>query len=66
MIALVLLSAHEFSEALHSSPQSPLMELADIVLDCYTRSAPSYKLLSEYNLILTQRLTSYPLVLVGL
>jgi hypothetical protein len=34
---------------------------------CYTRSTPtSYKLLSEYNLLLTQRLTSYPLVLVGL
>jgi hypothetical protein len=33
---------------------------------CYTRSTPSYKLLSEYNLHLTQRLTSYPLVLVGL
>jgi hypothetical protein len=30
---------------------------------CYTRSNPSYKLLSEYNLLLTQRLTSYPLVL---
>jgi hypothetical protein len=30
---------------------------------CYTRSTPSYKLLSEYNLLLTQRLTSYPLVL---
>jgi hypothetical protein len=33
---------------------------------CYARSIPSYKLLSEFNLILTQRLTSYPLVLVGL
>jgi hypothetical protein len=30
---------------------------------CYTRSTPSYKLLSKYNLLLTQRLTSYPLVL---
>jgi hypothetical protein len=27
---------------------------------------PSYKLLSEYNLLLTQGLTSYPLVLIGL
>jgi hypothetical protein len=33
---------------------------------CCTRSTPSYKLISEYNLLLTQRLTSYPLVLVGL
>jgi hypothetical protein len=33
---------------------------------CYTRSIPSHKLLSESNLLLTQRLTSYPLVLVGL
>jgi hypothetical protein len=33
---------------------------------CYTRATPSYKLLSEYNLLLTQRLTIYPLVLVGL
>jgi hypothetical protein len=33
---------------------------------CYTRSTPSYKLLSEYTLLLTQRLTSYPPVLVGL
>jgi hypothetical protein len=29
---------------------------------CYTWSTPSYKLLSEYNLLLTQGLTSYPLV----
>jgi hypothetical protein len=28
---------------------------------CYTQSTPSYKLLSEYNLLLTQRLASYPL-----
>jgi hypothetical protein len=27
---------------------------------------PSYKVLLEYNLLLTQRLTSYPLVLIGL
>jgi hypothetical protein len=33
------------------------------VVLCYTRSTPSYKLLIEYNLLLTQRLTSYPLVL---
>jgi hypothetical protein len=33
---------------------------------CFTRSTPSYKVLSEYNLLLTQRLTSYPLVPVGL
>jgi hypothetical protein len=33
---------------------------------CYTRSTASYKLLSEYNLVLTQRLKSYPLVLVAL
>jgi hypothetical protein len=32
----------------------------------YTRSTPSYKLLSEYYLLLTKRLTGYPLVLVGL
>jgi hypothetical protein len=32
----------------------------------YTRSTPSYKPLSEYNLLLTRRLTSYSLVLVGL
>jgi hypothetical protein len=36
------------------------------VTPCYTRSTPSYKLLSEYNLFLTQRPTSYPLELVGL
>jgi hypothetical protein len=30
---------------------------------CYTRSTASYKLRIEYNLLLTQRLTSYPLVL---
>jgi hypothetical protein len=34
--------------------------------DCYTRSTPSYKLLSKYNLILTQWLTSYPQALVQL
>jgi hypothetical protein len=33
---------------------------------CYTRSTPSYKLLSEYNLLLTQRLMNYPRVLGGL
>jgi hypothetical protein len=33
---------------------------------CYTRSTLSYKLLLEYNLLLTQRITSYPLALVGL
>jgi hypothetical protein len=32
----------------------------------YTRPTLRYKLLLEYNLLLTQRLTSYPLVLVGL
>jgi hypothetical protein len=29
---------------------------------CYTRSTPSYKLLSEYNLLLTQRLPCYKLL----
>jgi hypothetical protein len=33
---------------------------------CYTRSSPSYKLLLEYNLLLTQRLASHPLALVVL
>jgi hypothetical protein len=32
----------------------------------YTRSTPSYKLLSEYNLLLKQRLTSYLLALLVL
>jgi hypothetical protein len=32
----------------------------------HTRSSPNYKLLLEYNLILTQRLKDYPLALVGL
>jgi hypothetical protein len=33
---------------------------------CCARSTPNYKLLSGYNLLLMQMLTSYPLVLVGL
>jgi hypothetical protein len=46
---------------------SPPFEILEYQLHlCCTRSTPSYKLLSEYNLILTQRLTSYPLVLVEL
>jgi hypothetical protein len=37
-------------------------------LECYTllMSTPSYKLVLEYNLLSTQRLTSYPRALVGL
>jgi hypothetical protein len=35
---------------------------------CYTRSTPSHKIIFEYNynLLLTERLTRYPLALVGL
>jgi hypothetical protein len=45
--------------------QANILE-AEEVPSCYIRSTPSYKILSEYTLILTQGLTSYPLVLVGL
>jgi hypothetical protein len=34
--------------------------------ESYTRSTPSYEVLSEYNSLFAQRLTSYTLVLVGL
>jgi hypothetical protein len=52
MMALVLLSAHEFSEALQSSPQRPLIELADIVPDerpTVSRPAPESRMVDEIS-----------------
>jgi hypothetical protein len=52
------------TERQENNPKKSVYKPGGHVLpSCYTRSTPSYKLISEYNLLLTQRLTSCPLVL---